>query len=447
LFPVLFEIPNAWSMSGGALVLEIVVGLACFLAWLALHLRGRRDWIAANLNTVAVLIGLHLVLSKVMGDKPITIYSFGVIIILGFLAGAWYMIRQTDKLKLDSKKIFDWAFWMLVVGIIGARVLYALLNYEEFSGDKLKVLQIWNGGLVWYGGLIPAAVVGVALLWKHKLPTLHVADVGAAVVILALGIGRWACLLAGDDYGRVTDGWWGIRFYNDRALVPPALRGQLLWPTQMMMSINCLWMFFILEWIRRRAKFAGQAFAWMLILYAVTRAVLIEPFRGDFVERNPGYKKHLAAQIVIDKDEDSPAVHLERGAEVSDNAGRTGKLLEDLDLPAGQAFGSVYAITDEPAKEGQRNPMQRATGQAQRPDWNVDHIEGLPGSIAPRPGGTDWYGSHLPKPPGYVSTSQWISVFVVAAGVLLLVFCRRLNQPGFTEAVETAQAEADSNSD
>jgi hypothetical protein len=43
-----------------------------------------------------------------------------------------------------------------------------------------------------------------------------------------------------------------------------------------------------------------------------------------------------------------------------------------------------------------------------------------------------------------VSTSQWISVFVVAAGVLLLAYCRRLDRPGFTEAVATAQAESES---
>ena len=88
------------------------------------------------------------------------------------------------------------------------------------------------------------------------------------------------------------------------------LRGQLLHPTQMYMSLMCLWIFFFVEWTRRRARYAGQAMAVMLIAYAVGRAVLIEPFRGDFVERNPGYGKHLAVALVFDKPEGSPAVML-----------------------------------------------------------------------------------------------------------------------------------------
>ncbi|MDH3592971.1 MAG: prolipoprotein diacylglyceryl transferase, partial [Planctomycetota bacterium] len=421
-------------------IIEIVIGIAAFLAWLALHLRGRRDWVAANLNTIAVLVGLHLALSKFMGtDREITIYSFGVVIILGFLAGARFMMGQTDQLGLDRKKIFDWAFWMLVVGIIGARLLYAFLNYESFADNKLEVLRIWNGGLVWYGGLIPATFVGIFLLLRHKLPVMHVLDLGGAAVILALAIGRWACLLAGDDYGRATDSWLGIRFYHERSLVPPALRGVALHPTQLYMSVNCFWLFFAIEWVRRRARFAGQAFAAMLVLYAVSRAAWIEPFRGDFVERNPGYGKHLAASIPIDKAEGSPSVSLARGAVVTASDGTTGRLLEGLDLPAGKAFGTVRAISDGPVKPQATGPF----GGRSAPRWSVSSIEGLPaeGVTVSAPDQTRWYHSDLPVPPGYVSTSQWISIFVVIGGVLFWLIARKLGESGFTEAAARHAAE------
>ena len=59
--------------------------------------------------------------------------------------------------------------------------------------------------------------------------------------------------------------------------------------------------------------------------------------------------------------------------------------------------------------------------------------------------GERWYHSDLPPPPGYVSTSQWISLLVVAAGVGILLLARRLNVPGYTEAVANAvPAEASS---
>ena len=427
MFPVLFEIPNAWSMPGVFLVVEILLGLGCLLAWLALQLRGKKTVLAATLNTAAVVVGLHLALSLFLGEgRTVTVYSFGVVIILAFLAGAWFMLRQTDKLGLERKKVFDWAFWMLVSGIVGARLLYALLNYGEFTDNKLEVLRIWNGGLVWYGGLIPAALLAIPLLRRYKLPLLPVADIGAAAVMLALGLGRWACFLAGDDYGRVTKSLIGVRFYDPRALVPEALRGMPLHPTQLYMSLNCLWIFFAVEWIRRRSRRAGQAFAWMLLLYAVSRAAWIEPFRGDFVERNPSYARHLAAEVVLDKGADTPAVSLKRGAAVHATNGMTGRLLEDLVLPAGKAFGGAYAISDAPAKAS-------VTGKAYAtrvpPAWPIDAVAGLPAGvpqIAPQP--ARWYGSDLPPPPGFVSTSQWISIFIVLAGAALLYLSRKLGR-------------------
>ena len=201
----------------------------CLCAWGWCVKQGRDDWVASTLNMGAFLVGLHFALSWLMAERapdgsltatPITIFSFGVIIILAFFAGTAFMLKQTRLLKIEDKRIFDWAFWMLVVGIIGSRLLYAYLNHEHFRENKAEIFKIWHGGLVWYGGLIPAALVGVWLLRRHKLPTLHVCDLGAAAVILALGIGRWACLLAGDDYGRPTEAWFGIRFYHEQCLVP-----------------------------------------------------------------------------------------------------------------------------------------------------------------------------------------------------------------------------------
>lgn len=442
MFPVLIEIPDAFVLPGGVLAAEIAIGLACGLGWLALHLRGQKGALASTLNMVAFVVLLHLLLSWFMeGSEPITIYSFGVVIILGFFAGVAYMLRQTRPLGLEDKKIFDWGFWMLLSGIAGARVLYALLNYEQFAEDKLLLFKIWNGGLVWYGGLIPAAALGIYLLWKNKLPVLHVADIGAAAIMLALGIGRWACLLAGDDYGRPTEAWFGIRFYHPRALIKqPELVGVPLYPTQLMMSVNCLWIFWAVDLIRRRARFAGQAFGWMLILYAVTRTVLIEPFRGDFVERNPGYGRHIALELVFEKGDNTPAVVLERGTRVVGEDGRTGQLLSDVRMPEGTATASVYAISDTPARPRKDFFSERTRRRGPPPDWNVAKVSGLPEGVRVTSGTPDWYASHLPVPPGYVSTSQWISVFVVLGGVALLLLSRRLQVPGYAAAVAEARA-------
>jgi len=441
MFPILFKIPNISTMAGEIIVVEVVLAVVCLLCWVALKLRNSSGWAISVFSTATILVALHLGLSGAMEpERPITIFSFGVVIILAFLAGVYFLTRQTSRLHLPTPRVFDWAFWLLVTGIIGSRFLFAFLNYDLFQDDKLLILKIWNGGLVWYGGLIPGIPLGVWLLWRYKLPVLHVTDACAVALMLALGIGRWACLMAGDDYGARTDLWLGIRFYHPECLIPRELRGELLHPTQLYMSLNALWLFVILEGIRRRARFAGQAFAWMLILYAVTRFLVIEPFRGDFVERNPGWGKHVAVAISVEKDKDAGPVHLERGATVTGADGRTGRLLEDLELDAGQVRASVWALSDEPAQpEAPESPLLRGAGRTGGPPrWPVATVDGLGSEARLQSAGERWYHSDLPPPPGYVSTSQWISLLVVAAGVGILLLARKLNVPGYAEAVANA---------
>jgi hypothetical protein len=255
----------------------------------------------------------------------------------------------------------------------------------------------------------------------YKLPVLAVCDACAVALMLALGIGRWACLLAGDDYGKPTDLWLGIRFYNPRSLVvvgAPELQGVALHPTQLYMSVNALWLFFILEWVRRRSRHAGQTLAAMLVLYAATRSFLIEPFRGDFVERNPGYGKHVAARIEVERGPEGPALTIPRGAAVS-GGGRTGRLLEDIVLAPGERSAFGWAISDAPAPKDEIPALRREM----RP-WPIDKAQGATDATV-RTVKTRLYRSDLPQPPGYVSTSQWISIGVAVAGALLFLLARR----------------------
>ena len=441
MFPLLFRIPNTDSLSTEIRIVEVVIGVICLLSWLALRSRKSSGWALTTASTGAILVVLHFALSFFMGDEPIKIYSFGVVVVAAFLAATRFMTTQTDKLGLPAQKIFDWGFWLLVTGIVGSRLLYAFLKYEEFEHNKLEIFRIWNGGLVWYGGLIPAVIVAILLLRKYKLPVLTTSDICSSALMLALGIGRWACLLAGDDYGSRTDAWMGIRFHNKDALVPEALKGELLHPTQLYMSLNALWLFVVLEFIRRRSRHAGYTFASMLILYAISRAAFIEPFRGDFVERNPSYGKYAAVKVRVDRDEEEgAALTLPRGTAVNSASGVTGQLLEDLVLEAGSKTGVAWAITDGPATKRKQGLGFPGAGPRPAP-WPVSRIDGAPASARISSFELRPYNSDLPRPPGYFSTSQWISIGIIAAGIALFLIARRRKEPGFTEAVEIAQEE------
>jgi phosphatidylglycerol:prolipoprotein diacylglycerol transferase len=130
------------------------------------------------------------------------IRMFGVMVILGFLAGTWLVGRRLEKRGiLERQESFDFCFYLLAMGIAGSRLLYVLQNFSDFKGKFFKVFAIWEGGLVWYGGFAAAAIFAFLWLNKRKLPVLQVTDAAALGLALALAIGRWGCFCAGDDYG------------------------------------------------------------------------------------------------------------------------------------------------------------------------------------------------------------------------------------------------------
>jgi len=422
VYPILFQIPNTGGMSVGAMALEILLGVGAALVWLWASTQKREDWWVGIFSTATLLIAGHFIASRFLGPR-VPIHTFGVVVVIGFLLGVWYMTKQATKdkgLEIESRHIFDFGMWLLLSGIVGARLLYVFLNYDEYTADKTAVFAIWQGGLVWYGSMIVGIPVAIFLMRRYKMPVAKTTDLAAAAMLLALGVGRWACLCMGDDYGRPTDLPWGIRFWDGESLIvqgAPELRGVNVHPTQLYMSVNALWLFFIVEVIRRRARYAGTALGSMLILYAVTRGLIIEPFRGDFVERNPSYQNHAAAGIKLKTD--GVAFAAERNTVVRDANGVMGKLLADVTVDAETPEATVAAMTDEPweGRFGGNN------------GWKPG-FEDLPTGVTAIATFSRRYNSHLPAPPGYLSTSQTIGFFILLAGIGVLFVARKMKLPG-----------------
>ena len=114
---------------------------------------------------------------------PITIFSFGTFIVLAFIVSAFAVRHRAARtLGLDKERVLNVCFALLFLGLVGARLLYAFIHHAEFSKQPLSFLQIWEGGLVFYGGLL------VGLLWLLWYLPRHSDLKGWAFVdILALG--------------------------------------------------------------------------------------------------------------------------------------------------------------------------------------------------------------------------------------------------------------------
>jgi phosphatidylglycerol:prolipoprotein diacylglycerol transferase len=227
--------------------------------------------------------GMHPILFKIFGFE---VHSFGFMVALGFLAGYFWMRYSAEKTGENPDRIADLSLWVLLSGIIGARLLFVLVHLDQYRNKPLEIIMIWKGGLVLYGGLLAAIIAGAWIVRKKDMNFLRTADVVMPCTMLGLAIGRWGCLMVGDCYGRIAqDLPWAIRFPDvPGSLMDPGLIGQPLHPTQIYMSLNAIVIFVILTLVLRKRRFEGQVFFLCLILYSITRSI-IELFRGDNVER------------------------------------------------------------------------------------------------------------------------------------------------------------------
>ncbi len=215
--------------------------------------------------------------SWVLGPLPIRMY--GLMIGIGFLLFVYLSARRGKKEGVDPDRILDLGVYLLLSAIVGSRILYVLTNIQEFAARPLEVFAIWQGGLVFYGGVIAAVPVGVWYVKKHNLPVWKTADILAPYIALGHAFGRLGCFFAGCCHGALCSGPVCVTFHDHHSLAP---LGVALYPTQLMESGGEFLIFGILMVLWRHRKFDGQLFWLYPLFYSILRFI-IEFFRGDAV--------------------------------------------------------------------------------------------------------------------------------------------------------------------
>ncbi len=208
---------------------------------------------------------------------PITVHTYGVLLAAAYLAGMTVVNAEARRVGANRERVMDWMFWGIIGAIVGARLLYVAINVPYYLHHPGEIIAVWNGGLVFYGGVAGAAVASLLYLLPRRLPAWQYADLVAPAVALGQGIGRWGCLAAGCCYGKPTAVPWAIHFHDPSSLAPT---GVGLHPTQIYDSLAGLCIFAILWTFRRHKRFDGQVMLLYLALYSVARSI-VEIFRGD----------------------------------------------------------------------------------------------------------------------------------------------------------------------
>jgi phosphatidylglycerol:prolipoprotein diacylglycerol transferase len=226
---------------------------------------------------------------------PLTIHTYGLFVALGFTVGLLVMIRLGKTQGLSSQQIMDVGFIIIIWAVIGSRLTYALINFSYYMTHPIDILKIWQGGLVFSGGLI-AVVLGMSwYIRRHHLSFWKIGDLCGPAASIGESIGRIGCFMAGCCYGQPTDLKWGILFTHPQSLAPLNVS---LHPTQIYHSLTDLIIFVVLMFLHARKKYDGQVFLWFLILHSVAR-LFIERFRGDNRGMIPGTDMSATQLVTI----------------------------------------------------------------------------------------------------------------------------------------------------
>ena len=237
---------------------------------------------------------------------PITVRSYGVLIVAGFMIGLWRALRlcarrqQTEPpespRRIHPDVIFDIGFFGLLIGLIGARLVFVLLDWSDFAGHPLEALKVWAGGLSLHGGMLFGILflIWACLKWK-KVSLLAAGDICAVSWALAYSVGRIGCLLNGCCYGGVCDLPWAVRFPDERhpgLLTPPSH------PVQLYASLINLGFFFLLARWERRSRRDGELFWAYIGLYGLYRYAM-EFFRAGATSTYVVPSLHLTDTHII----------------------------------------------------------------------------------------------------------------------------------------------------
>ena len=209
---------------------------------------------------------------------PIAWYA--LIICFGMIFAVAYVMYRAKQIGIDSEQIIDFALFVIPIGVLGARLYYVFMELDSFD-TVWDALNIRNGGLAIYGGIIAGAITVFCVCKYKKIDFLAFADCVVPGLIMAQAIGRWGNFMNGEAFGSITDSFlrMGILNYNsmytfnttEMVYVHPTFLYESLWNIVGFVAINFFY---------KHKKYDGQIFLMIFGWYGLGR-MWIEGLRTD----------------------------------------------------------------------------------------------------------------------------------------------------------------------
>ncbi|QQR79793.1 MAG: prolipoprotein diacylglyceryl transferase [Deltaproteobacteria bacterium] len=145
---------------------------------------------------------MHPVLINIPLFGGIKIYTYGLMYALAALTSIYVSVRLGKKDGYSPDRVMDLSFYLIIGNLLGARALYVITDWQRFADYPLDIFKIWEGGLVFFGGLIGAIATALYLAPRYKMKILKTADFFMPGLAFGHAIGRLGCLASGCCYGK-----------------------------------------------------------------------------------------------------------------------------------------------------------------------------------------------------------------------------------------------------
>ncbi len=217
-----------------------------------------------------------------LGETPIFLPTYGALFAGAVVLAWWWFSRRARSLGVDDEVLFNLSFYTLLAGIVGAKLLFILVEWRTYLLHPGEILGTIRSAGVLAGGVIGGAIAFIYYSRRNGLPTWKLADAIAAPLVMAQGVGRLGCFAAGCCWGVPVDADhpFAVTFTDPHTQtgVPmhePLLGVQLIQAGSDLLLAGLLTLFW-----RRRIEPPGTVFWLYVLLYSVARG-LIELWRGD----------------------------------------------------------------------------------------------------------------------------------------------------------------------
>jgi phosphatidylglycerol:prolipoprotein diacylglycerol transferase len=230
---------------------------------------------------------------------PVQIRFYGLMYVVAIVVGYYLLKREVRRkeISLSSDEIMNLIFWVVLGGVVVARIYYVVFNWEYYWPDWREIPAIWHGGLAIHGGILGGLLGGLLYTRRKGVPFFRVADASAPSLILGQAFGRFGNFMNGDAHGVPTQMPWGIVF-PPGSIAGDQFPNMPLHPTMLYEMVINLSIFFFLWSIRKRPAKDGSIMALYLILYSVGRFV-VSCFRADSLMVGHFRAAHLISIVII----------------------------------------------------------------------------------------------------------------------------------------------------